>query len=298
MRMFQKAVRSQAKIRLGLCGVAGSGKTWSALAVASGLGNRIALIDTEHGSGSLYAEQFDYDVCTLKPPFSVEKYLCAIADAEQSGYEVIIIDSLSHAWAGAGGLLEVHGDLTAASKSKNSWAAWRDVTPLHNKLVEAILQSPCHIIATMRSKTEYVQTDEKKIERVGMAPVQREGMDYEFTIVFDLSISHKASVSKDRTGLFDGRVLTPSKDTGIGILQWLKGAKPEPPEAPQPGDNAKLIAMLNAFKELGVDDVNVLDGIPVTICRVIYKTLKERLALNPDESPNEALVEVTKEIRQ
>lgn len=233
--MFRKAERKKAKLRLGLVGPAGSGKTYGALLVAMGLGGRIAMIDTENGSGDLYAGLGDYDVCTLSAPYEVQKYLAAIKDAERAGYDVLIIDSLSHAWAGEGGLLDQQGKIADAGRG-NSYTAWRQVTPWHNKLVEAMLTSHCHIIATMRAKTEYIleenERGKKEPKKVGMAPVQRDGMDYEFGVVFDISGNHTAQVSKDRTSLFDGRVFQLSKETGETLRAWLEtGAEPPAPPA-------------------------------------------------------------------
>ena len=227
---FRKAERRKAKLRLGLVGPAGSGKTYSSLLIAFGLGGRIALIDTENSSGDLYAHLGDYDVCTLEAPYKVEKYLAAIAEAEREGYDVIIIDSLSHAWAGTGGLLDQKGRIE--DKSGNGWAAWRSVTPMHNNLIDAMLTSKCHIIATMRAKTEYVQERDEKgkavIRKVGMAPVQRDGMDYEFTVVCDLDVQHSATTSKDRTSIFDGQVFVPSQETGRKLLDWLEAGSETP----------------------------------------------------------------------
>lgn len=178
---FRKAERRKAKLRLGITGPAGSGKTYGALLIAKGLGGKTVLIDTENGSGDLYAALFDYDVGRIQAPYDVRKYFQAIYDAEQAGYDIIIIDSLSHAWSGEGGLLDVQGKIADSSRSGNSFAAWRKVTPLHNKLIDMILNSKCHIIATMRSKTEYIQAENERgkteIRKVGLAPVQREGMD-------------------------------------------------------------------------------------------------------------------------
>ena len=239
---FRKAERRKAKLRLGLVGSAGSGKTYSALLVAGGIGGKIALIDTENGSGDLYAGMKgipEYDVCTLAAPYTVQKYLEAIKDAEGSGYDVIIIDSLSHAWAGDGGLLDQQGKIADSGRG-NSYTAWRQITPMHNKLVEAMLTSPCHIIATMRAKTEYVlETNDKGKQmpkKVGMAPVQREGMDYEFTVVFDLDANHNATPSKDRTATFDGQIFTPSVKTGQTLKKWLESGAdtPEPERATEP----------------------------------------------------------------
>lgn len=236
MAGFRKAERRKAKLRLGLTGPAGSGKTYGALLIAMGLGGKIALIDTENGSGDLYAHLGNYDVCTLDAPYTVQKYLTAIDEAERAGYDVLIIDSLSHAWAGEGGLLDQQGKIADSGRG-NSYTAWRQVTPWHNKLVEAMLTSKCHIIATMRAKTEYVQEKNDKgkteIRKVGMAPVQRDGMDYEFGVVFDLDVNHNATVSKDRTTLFDGQIFRPSQKTGEALRAWLESGADSPAPAEQ-----------------------------------------------------------------
>lgn len=224
---FRTAERKKAKLRLGLVGPSGSGKTYSSLLIAKGIGGRIALIDTENGSGDLYAGMKDipqYDISTMSAPYTVEKYLDAIKEAEQAGYSVIIIDSLSHAWAGEGGLLDKQGKIADSGKG-NSYTAWRQVTPLHNQLIEKMLTSPCHIIATMRTKVDYVvEVDSKGKQvpkKIGLAPIQREGMDYEFTVVFDIDLNHNAQVSKDRTALFDGQIFKPGEETGSTLKAWL-----------------------------------------------------------------------------
>ena len=227
---FRKAARKSAKLRIGLCGTAGSGKTWDALQIAFGIGGPIAVIDTENSSAELYAHLGEYDVCILSAPFTAQKYTDAIHEAERAGYNVIVIDSLTHAWAGEGGLLDLKDNIVKNSRSGNSWAAWKDVTPLHRNLVDAMLQSPSHIIATMRSKTEYViDTDDRgksSPRKIGMAPVQREGMDYEFTLVFDIDANHIASASKDRTSLFTGKSFMPSIETGRQLKEWLNTESP------------------------------------------------------------------------
>lgn len=226
-----KAQRRKAKLRLGMAAPSGGGKTYSALKMAFGLGGKIGLIDTEHGSGHLYAHLGDYDVIGIEAPYEVKKYLAAIKEFEREGYDVIIIDSLSHAWAGDGGLLDKQGKM--ADKTGNSYTAWRQVTPEHNALVEAMLQSPAHIIATMRSKQEYTQEKNEHnktvVRKLGMAPVQREGMEYEMTIMLDIDMQHVASASKDRTGLFDGRYFKIDESTGQELLAWLDGGA-EPPK--------------------------------------------------------------------
>ena len=238
MSMFRRAERSKAKLRLGLSGVSGSGKTYSALMVASGIvpWEKIALIDTENGSGDLYAHLGPYSVCRVLAPFTIEKYLAAIKEAEKAGFELIIIDSLSHAWSGEGGLLDQQAVAANSAKNKgNSYTAWREITPLHNKLVETLLQSPCHIIATTRSKQAYEQVEEngrKKVVKLGLAPIQREGMEYEMTVFLDISLEHVASSSKDRTGIFDSKSVILSPDVGRQLKDWLETGSDAP--APQP----------------------------------------------------------------
>ena len=224
MSLFRKAERRKAKLRLAITGTAGSGKTYGALLVAQGLGGRIAMIDTENGSGDLYSNLCDYDILPLKAPYDIKKYLNAIREAEKEGYDVIIIDSLSHAWSGEGGLLDVKEQL-ASNGRLNSFTAWNKITPLHNKLMECILTSPSHIIATIRSKTDYMQVINDKgkteIKKVGLAPIQRPEIEYEFSVVMDLSSDHIVSVSKDRTSLFDGQNFMLSKEIGEKLLEYL-----------------------------------------------------------------------------
>lgn len=229
--MFRKAERKQAKLRLAICGPSGSGKTYSALLIAHGLApeGRLALIDTERGSGELYAHLTHYDVAALDPPYTPNRYMELIAAAEQAKYDVLIIDSLSHAWSGEGGVLDLHDKATSANRSGNSFAAWREVTPKHNALVNAVIGANLHVIVTMRTKTAYDLVDDngkKKPVKIGLAPVQRDGVEYEFTTVLDLAVdNHVASASKDRTRLFDGEHFVPSVATGEQLREWLLTGK-------------------------------------------------------------------------
>lgn len=227
---IRKAERRKAKLRLGIAAPSGAGKTYGALQLAFGLGGKIGLIDTEHGSGDLYANLGDYDIIPLTAPYEVGKYLAAIKAFEDAGYTTIIIDSLSHAWAGDGGLLDKQGKM--ADRGTNSFAAWRTITPEHNSLVDAMLKSPAHIIATMRSKQDYVlETNDKGKQmpkKVGLAPVQREGMEYEFTVMMDVDISHVATSSKDRTGLFDGKFFKLTPEIGKQLHGWLETGVDDP----------------------------------------------------------------------
>lgn len=251
---IRKAERKKAKLRLGISGPSGSGKTFSSLKLAFGLGGKVGLIDTEHGSGDLYAHLGDYDVITLEAPFTVAKYLEAIKAFETAGYGTIIIDSLSHAWAGDGGLLDKQGKI--ADKIGNSYTAWRNVTPEHNALVDAMLQSDSHIIATVRSKTEYVlETNEKGKQapkKVGMAPVQRDGLEYEFTVFLEIGIDHNATASKDRTEIFAGEYFKITEKTGKKLLAWLdSGAEPEAVVSPE--QVAELQKLLDATETSAAD---------------------------------------------
>lgn len=252
--MFKRAQRSESRLRLAICGPAGSGKTYSALLLAMGLGGKIAVIDTERGSANLYAHLGEYDVAVIEPPYSPDKYQRAIHEAERAGYTTVIIDSLTHAWSGDGGLLDQQAVIEKSGKG-NSYTAWRSITPMHNALVDTMLGSSCHIIATMRTKTEYELQDKngkKTPVKVGMAPVQREGMDYEFTLVFDVTVGdHIATSSKDRTSLFDGKFFKISQDTGKELAAWLGGAVAPTKTVNQPVEKAAKKALEDRLR-LGV----------------------------------------------
>jgi hypothetical protein len=226
--MFQRAQRSQAKLRLGLTGASGSGKTYSALLIAKGLGGKVAFIDTENRSGDLYSDLIDFDILHLVNPFTVEKYVDAIELAETSGYDILIIDSISHAWAGEGGVLDYVDRLSSSNFKGNSFTAWRQGGRHQDQLINKILRSQMHTIITMRSKTEYVvemnDRGKQSPRKLGMAPVQRDNVEYEFTTVLDLSMDNVASSSKDRTKLFKiPKVL--SEEDGVRLNGWLNDGK-------------------------------------------------------------------------
>lgn len=230
---IRRAERSQAKLRLGMAGPSGSGKTYSSIVLGLALGKKVGLIDTEHGSGDLYAHLGEYDIIQIEAPFTVSKYLEALRAFEAGGYDVVIIDSLTHAWSGEGGLLDKQGKIADQDPRGNSYTAWRKVTPEHNAMVEAMLASPCHLIATVRAKQDYAQEKNDKgqtvIKKLGMAPVQREGMEYEFTVFLDLAMDHTATASKDRTSLFDGEYFKIDQRVAKRLLAWLNtGKAPEP----------------------------------------------------------------------
>lgn len=226
---FKKAERKQAKLRLALTGPSGSGKTFSALRLAKGIGGRIAVIDTERNSASLYTHVTDFDALDLQPPYTPERFIEAIRAAEQSGYDVLIIDSITHEWSGVGGCLELSDEIAKAKYRGNSWSAWNDITPRHRAFLDAIMRSPVHIIATMRSKTETAQVEEggrKKVVKLGMKAEQRDGAEYEFTTVLDIvHDGHYAIASKDRTGLFGGDPKVLTEETGKTLVAWLQSGR-------------------------------------------------------------------------
>ncbi|MGE8433087.1 AAA family ATPase [Chryseobacterium joostei] len=224
---LRQSERKRAKIKMALQGSAGSGKTYSSLLLAHGLTrddfSKIAIIDTENGSADLYAHLGNYNVLSLKPPFTPQKYVEAIEVCEKAGIEVVILDSISHCWDY---LLDYHSSLAG-----NSFTNWAKIKPLEKLFMDKILQSSVHIIATMRTKQDYVlnQKDGKFIpEKVGLKAVQRDGVDFEFTLVFDIDIKHFAISSKDRTGLFmDKPEFKISTETGKKILDWCNSGVAE-----------------------------------------------------------------------
>jgi hypothetical protein len=227
--MFKEAIKQEAKLRLAVAGPSGSGKTYTSLAIGTHMGKKIALVDTEHGSASKYADLFHFDVQEMEPPFSVDRFIKCIQEAQAREYDVLILDSLSHMWNGTGGLLEQVDQIARARYQGNSFAAWKDVTPLYNKLVDVIIQSDIHIIATMRTKQDYiVTTDEKgksKPQKVGLAPIQREGFEYEFDVVLMMDIENNAVVTKTRAASLHNKIYPkPGKDFAVEIMEWLKGA--------------------------------------------------------------------------
>lgn len=212
---------------MGIQGPSGSGKTYSALLLAFGLTedwNKVAVIDTENHSSNLYDYLGGYSVLPLCAPFTPERYIEAIRFCISKGVQVIIIDSISHEWEGSGGVLDIHSQMAG-----NSFTNWAKLTPRHNAFIQELLQSPVHVIANLRTKQDYVLVDKNgkmTPEKVGLKGITREGMDYEFTLMFDLDIKHHAHASKDRTSLFidqpDFRI-TP--DTGMSIRKWCSSGK-------------------------------------------------------------------------
>lgn len=224
--VFKKATKTDAKLRLALCGPAGSGKTYSSLAIATELGGPIAYIDTEHGSASKYADLFSFDV--IEPDqFDPRELIKTISAAIEAGYKVICIDSLSHYWMGKGGELELV-DASAKKAQNNSFTAWKTVTPIHNELVDKIISAPIHIIVSMRTKTEWVieQVGGKAVPRkIGLAPVMRDGIEFEFDVCGDMDQDNTLTVTKSRCPQLAGKVINhPGKEMARTLKAWCSGA--------------------------------------------------------------------------
>lgn len=266
---FKPAQREQAKARIALSGPSGSGKTYTALRIAAAMGDRVAVIDTEHGSASKYAagrdgEGFTFDALELDN-FDPRNLIGALAAAAQAQYPVVVVDSLTHFWSGVGGMLE-QVDNAARRYGNNSFAGWKDARPVERQLIEALLAYPGHVIVTMRSKTEYVieenERGKKTPRKVGMKPEQREGIEYEFDIVGDLDFEHTLMVSKSRCAGLSGAVIRePGEELGRQICEWLDGGV----EAP---DASQYVARAMA-EDLTYDQA-----------RVLHEELKQRRLLS------------------
>jgi len=271
---IRRAVRSQALARMALCGASGGGKTTGALLLARGmveylleaghaqgtLEGKVGVVDTERRSAALYSHILPFDVIELQAPYTPARYVGAMRALERAGCRVIVLDQISHAWAGAGGILETVDLLR--SRSSNQFEAWKDATPEQNDFVESLLGCSAHIICTMRAKTQYVMeeytkrdgTKGQKPKKVGLAPVQRAGIEYEFTTMLDLDVDGNiARASKDRTRLFWGKETRISAETGKALMHWLMegeaidraaATEPSPEEAAEAHAGAAQRAIL------------------------------------------------------
>jgi len=220
---LQQAKRHQVKLRLGMSGASGFGKTYSALLLGHGITNdwtKIAIIDTENNSASLYSHLGDYNVLSLNEPYTPERYIEAIKTCEKASMEVIIVDSITHEWQGKGGCLQIHEQLGGRFQD------WAKVSPRHQAFIDAILQSSCHVITTVRSKIDYSldtsSNGRTKVVKHGTKEITREGYEYELTVNFELvNDKHLAKASKDRTGLFmDKPEFVINQATGRKLMQW------------------------------------------------------------------------------
>ncbi|HLV98696.1 MAG TPA: ATP-binding protein [Ktedonobacterales bacterium] len=247
---FVRAIKTASRLRMALIGPSGSGKTWTALALATALadGKEVAVIDTERGSASKYADIFPpFDVLNLDT-FSPESYIEAIHAAEEGGYGVLVIDSISHEWAGPGGILEIVDGVARRNKGGNSFAAWGEVTPRHNRFIDAITRARLHVIVTIRSKQEYVLDKDERTGRttprkVGLAPIQRAHVEYEMDIAADMDIDHTLIVQKSRCpALANAVIARPGADLAETLRAWLQGVPPAEAE------RAALVAQITSLR--------------------------------------------------
>lgn len=235
--MFQKAIKAQSKLRLAVFGPSGAGKTFTSLRMATGIGGKIALIDSERNSASKYADRFDFDTASLDRK-TIDEYISYMTGAAKAGYNVLIIDSMSHAWQE---LLEEIDKLASTKYKGNTWSAWSEGTPKQKRFVDAILNFPGHVIVTMRSKTEWTTESDKNGKsrpiRVGLTPEQGKGIEYEFDMLIELSTEHIAQVIKDRTGKYQDQIIEkPGEQFGKDLIDWLNdGTEPsQQPAKPEP----------------------------------------------------------------
>ena len=298
-------------MKIALGGASGSGKTLSSLLMAFGLvkaehpeysdaecWDKICIIDTENQSGSLYVnfavgsyKTGEYNTILIEPPFEHTKYIDAIHVAEQYGMEVVIIDSLSHAWSGEGGALDKQGKI--AERTGNSYTAWRNITPEQNRLMDAMLQSKCHIIADIRAKTDYVQEKNERgkttVKNVGMGLIYRDQLEYEFTTVFMLDAEHVASASKDRTGMFAGKYFVITPVTGKMMYKWLaEGGNVAASETPKP-----VVTKASSDAEVP-SDADAVDGHRITL-EMVDQVIKARCA-GMSKEQKQAFAQSVKEI--
>lgn len=295
---FKKATKSTARARVALTGPAGSGKTYTALAIAAHLGQRVAVIDTEHGSASKYAGIFSFDVLELES-FAPAVYVEALDVAESAGFDVVVVDSLSHAWMGKDGALE-QVDRAAKRSGGNGFAAWRDVTPQHHALVEAMLACRAHVIVTMRSKMEYVieENDKgKKVPRkIGMAPVQRDGLEYEFDVVGDLTLDNDLVIGKTRCPALRDQVYRHAgEDVATVLRAWLQDGipavdrpKPEKPKAVATDDD--VLEVLAQIRD--AETLEALDAVKRTAARFKFSPKQSATLSAADRERRAELMDV------
>ena len=230
--LFTKAVKAEAKARIAVTGPSGSGKTYSALMWATTLaeGGKIAVIDTERDSAKLYADRFEFDALSMTAPYHPNRLIEALKIAENEGYACVVVDSLTHFYNGAGGLLELVD--AAGAAAKNAFAGWKVATPIQQAMVDAILNFNGHIIATMRSKTEWSleKNEQGRVapKKVGLAPQQRDGIEYEFTLVVEMDTDHRTIIGKTRCESLADKVFAPNKgeEGATEFLTWLKSGDP------------------------------------------------------------------------
>jgi len=302
MSSFVKAVRSLRKLHAAIDGPSGSGKTFTGLRLAFALvqakiGNRVAVIDTEHNSASLYAGEcpdgtpWEFDTLNLKT-FGPDKFSEAIRTAVKEGYDTILVDSLSHAWVGEGGALDI------VDQKGGKFQAWKDVTPLHRQMIDTIIRCPANVIVTMRSKTEFVMEKDERtgnttVRKVGMAPVQRDGMEYEFDLYGSIDWSHQLKITKSRCRpMQDMTAVKPGPLFWSPLFEWLQSAsasattaaEPMPDPVPEPigPGSAEREAEFTAIIEASVSEQQLNELAPkiktAATAKLIDEPARKRLS--------------------
>ena len=260
---FQKAKREQIWLKVLLAGPSGSGKTFSALRLAKGIadaaGGRVAAIDTENGRIRYYANEFDFDDLQLQAPYTPEKYIQAIEDAVDGGYKALVIDSITHEWDYC---VDYHDKMPG-----NSYTNWGKVTPRHDAFMEKVLQSPIHIISTVRGKDTYVLEDRngKQVpKKVGMGYKQRDNTEYNYTLTFNIAQdTHIAEAQKDNTHLFEGRYDVLTERDGKALFDWANtGDAPALKPVNKPASEEETVADVPVAEkskiEMAIDSINKL----------------------------------------
>lgn len=285
MSRIQVAQRGQSKLRIGLSAPSGAGKTYSGLLLAKGLvgeWSKIGLIDSETGRAHLYSDLGKYNIIPMRPPYTPESYIEAIREFEEAGVEVIIIDSMSHEWDGEGGCLQLNEKLAIAKYKGNTWSAWSETTPRHQHLLDVITSSSCHVITTVRNKVETIMVD-GRVKKVGMKDVQREGLEYELTVNFNIDRdSHMVMASKDNTNLFEGKdpfVIT--EETGKMLRDWvLSGAADETATKKSELRQTIKVQVEKLGKDMGWvnDKLGIINNMTLTELETVVKQLDATIA--------------------
>lgn len=268
MAGFQKAKKEKVWTKVLLGGASGSGKSYSALRLATGLANktksRIAAIDTEAGRIRYYANEFDFDDMQLEEPYTPQKYIDAIDEAIKGGYQILIIDSISHEWNYC---VETHDKMPG-----NSYTNWAKITPMHDRFMEKVLQSPLHIIATVRGKDEYVleeKNGKQAPKKVGLGYKQRDGVEYNYTVTFNIDQeTHISSVSKDNTHIFEGKFEVLTEKDGEALYDWANSG-----EAPAPKPKYNIEKLREDIIEVATQKGGSKDEKVKKLCKDIIGTL-------------------------
>lgn len=283
MSSFTQATRTSTKARVALCGPSGSGKTWTALTLAHALGDRIAVVDTEHGSASKYVGVNGWQFKTVNPSsFSPKSLTSLLAEAAGDGFDVFVLDTWSHYWMGVDGMLD-QADRRATNS--NNFSGWKAVRPEEREMIDALIAYPGHVVATLRVKTEWVIEENergKKVPRkVGLKPEQREGVDYEFDLVGDMDHDNTLTVSKSRIPALTRAVIQqPDMELGKTIRSWLEDGESVPDARELRGqamaDDATaedIVVIGQQASKLGILNAAVPDGEgqPITLADLLRR---------------------------